>query len=114
MKTKLKVQAVAIVVSAMALTGCFEPSGKNFEGKWIKIQGGNLVKPTMVNVSCGKGFCEFQKIIWFFPEGKYADPEVSNAKIENEELVVWSGYEGSAKIKDGKMYWNADVYERRE
>ncbi|HHX6360098.1 TPA: hypothetical protein ACVGJE_005876 [Pseudomonas aeruginosa] len=114
MKKKAKIQVVVTALLATALTGCFEPSGKSFEGAWIDVERNSFVKPALLDITCDKGFCEVQKTIWYPFNSKYSNPEISNARIENEGLLVWEGNGGSAKFKDGKIYWNSDVYERRE
>ncbi|HDQ4465209.1 TPA: hypothetical protein P9G65_005522 [Pseudomonas aeruginosa] len=114
MKAKTKAQMVATAVLASALVGCFEPSGKNFEGAWIDAEKTDVIKPTLLDVSCDGGFCEVARTDWFFPDGKYASPSISNPKLENDNLLVWEGFGGSARIKEGKLYWNSEVYERRE
>lgn len=61
MNIKLKAQAVAVSVLATALVGCFEPNGKNFEGAWVNSKKNDVVKPTLLDITCEKGFCEVSK-----------------------------------------------------
>ncbi|ELY0897727.1 TPA: hypothetical protein ACPH2S_005707 [Pseudomonas aeruginosa] len=114
MNIKLKAQTVVVSVLATALVGCFEPNGKNFEGAWVNSKKNDVVKPTLLDITCEKGFCEVSKTIWFFPTASYADPSISHAKLENDNLLVWDGFQGSAKVEGGKLIWNSDIYVRRE
>nr|WP_319382127.1 hypothetical protein [Pseudomonas aeruginosa] len=112
MKSGILLKVVACLVLAAPLAGCFEPSGKNFEGKWVR-EGDHSSDPQKLDISCSGGYCDFVIDIWDFGEGK-RKPEFSRPKIKEERVLSWEGLPLAAYFEDGKIHYNGRVYIRRK
>ncbi|MEQ0866947.1 hypothetical protein [Pseudomonas aeruginosa] len=114
MKAKTKVQTAAMVVLAAALAGCFEPSGKNFQGAWI--QDVELKwHPDKLEISCSRGYCEFYRISWDRVNGSgYEKPSFSKAKLKSEDVLEWEGTPLVAYFNSGKITIDGKSYVRRD
>ncbi|MBM9967880.1 hypothetical protein JTL78_33440 [Pseudomonas aeruginosa] len=103
--------AVCAVLFA-SLAGCFEPSGKNFEGAWVR-EGDHGSDPQTLDIKCSGGYCDFVSVKWDFLEGRnkkqYARP-----KVREESVLVWEGAPLAAYFKSGKIHFDGNVYIRRE
>lgn len=112
MKIGFLLKTMAFIVLATSLTGCFEPSGKNFEGKWVR-EGDHSPAPQKLDISCSGGYCDFVIDVWDFAEGKNKK-NFSRAKIKEENTLVWEGVPVAAYFDDGKIHYTGDTYIRRK
>ncbi|WP_153570321.1 hypothetical protein [Pseudomonas aeruginosa] len=114
MKAKTKVQTAAMVVLVAALAGCFEPSGKNFEGAWVhKIN--PKMHPDKLDISCSGGYCDVYETSWDRIMGAgYEEPSFSKAKLKSEDVLVWEGLPLAAYFNNGEITMDGRIYIRRE